>query len=313
MSYKLPAALAAGLAAVAVAVAAPVASAAVTAAPLTIAQNGGTVSFTVTSPAGAGGFNAVLVAPAGSGAATFVATMGYGGWGAAKVGGSTLTCQVTGDQTAAPLTDVPDPVFPADGSSYTWNVPAADLPASFDAKAIVAEDVFDADGCTIDDAHHGVATGMADAQRFPVPAPVVTTPVGTPTPPPAPAPAPAPVVTTPTKPAADPDKDGIKNDWLVGGKPAAAPSAPKVSRTTAHGAVLTLPKAPKGGTIRVFARVAGTGEFKAVTAKVDKKTGKATISGLKAGQRYEIKVVAADKAGRQTQASKAVTVKTKKR
>src|SRR4051794_8364402 len=116
---------------------------------------------------------------------------------------------------------------------------------------------------------------MDGAQRFPIP----PAPVTTPAPAPAPVVTPAPVVAP--KPVADPDKDGIKNDWLVGGKPVSAPKAAKVSGVTAHGATLTLPAAPKGATLKVFVRVAGTGTFKAVAVKVNKKTGKAKLSGLR--------------------------------
>ncbi|WP_445149319.1 fibronectin type III domain-containing protein [Baekduia sp. Peel2402] len=308
MSYKFPAALAAGVAVLAIG--APVASAAVTQAPLTIAQAGDTVSFTIAAPGASPTPDRVIalfVAPADSGKTTFAATIAQGvGAGAATVGGSTADCQVVTGADAQSF-DLLQPEY-AEGTGFTWKVPASFLPASFDAKAVISDDPYGPDGCAPDAQHNGLAATLAGATRWP--APVVTPPVVT-TPAPAPAPAPAPVVAP--KPVADPDKDGIKNDWLVGGQPVAAPKAPKASGVTAHAATLTLPKAPKGGTIRVFVRVAGTGTFKAVTAKVDKKTGKATISGLKANKRYEVKVVAVNKAGQQTQASKAVAVKTKKK
>jgi hypothetical protein len=154
----------------------------------------------------------------------------------------------------------------------------------------------------------GLAVTMAGAQRFP--APVVPPVVVAPAPVPAPAPAPAPVVAP--KPVADPDKDGIKNDWLVGGSPVAAPKAAKVRSVTAHSAKLTLPKAPKDAKIRVFRRVAGTKTFKAVTVTVSKKDGSVTMAGLKPHTKYEVKLVAVNKAGKQTTASKPVTVKTPK-
>ena len=313
MPRKTPVAFAAALATLAVAV--PAASASVTTTPLTITQTGDVVTFSV-SPGGDWGSadgNALLIAPAGSGTTTVAASMGHGGFGAAKVTGSTADCQMVTSSDDTVLTDMPDPTFSDDGSGFSWKIPAADLPASFDAKVVFASD-FSVDGCSPDADHHGIATAMADAQRFPVP-PVVVTPAPVATPAPAPAPAPAPVATPAAAPkvAADPDKDGIKNDWLTGGKPVAAPKAAKVSGVTAHGATLTLPKAPKGATLRVYVRVAGTGAFKAVTVKLNKKTGKATLSGLKAGKRYEVKVVAVNKAGQQTTASKAAVVKTTKK
>lgn len=312
MSYKFPAALASGLAVLAVA--APVASATITAAPLTISQSGDTTSFTIAAPGDAQGADRLIglfVAPAGTGTTTLATTIMQGvGYGAARVTGSTVDCQVVNGANATPL-EVVEPEY-SDAAGFTWKIPTSQLPASFDAKAVIADDP-EHDTCQPDEYNFGIATTMADATRWPIPVTVppivVTVPVPVPTPAPAPAPAPAP---TPTKPAADPDKDGIKNDWLVGGKPVAAPSAPKVSGVTAHGAQLKLPKAPKGGTIRVYVRVAGKGTFKAVTVKVNKKTGKAAVSGLKSGSKYEVKVVAVNKAGKQTAASKAVVVKTAK-
>ncbi|WP_027005971.1 fibronectin type III domain-containing protein [Conexibacter woesei] len=311
MSRKTPVAFAAALATLAVAV--PAASAAVTTTPLTISQSGDVVTFTV-APGGDWGSadgNALLIAPAGSGTTTVAASMGHGGFGAAKVTGSTADCQTLTSSDATMLTDVPDPTFSDDGSGFTWKIPAADLPASFDAKVVFASD-FSADGCSPDADHNGIVTTMADAQRFPVP-PVVVAPAPVVTPAPAPAPAPVATPVAAPKPVADPDKDGIKNNWLVDGKPVAAPKAAKVAGVTAHGATLTLPKAPKGATIRVYVRVAGTGTFKAVTVKINKKTGKATLSGLKAGKHYEVKLVAVNKAGQQTTASKAAVVKTTKK
>jgi hypothetical protein len=306
MPYKTPVAFAAALATLAVAV--PAASATVTAAPLTISQTGDVVSFTATPAAGWGSAdgNALLIAPAGSGTTTLAASIGHGGWGAAKVTGSTAACQTLTSSDATLLTDVPDPTFADDGSSFTWKIPAADLPASFDAKVVLASDFSD-DGCSPDADHHGIATTMDGAQRFPVPPPApVVVPVV------APAPAPAPVLLpAPVKPAADPDKDGIKNDWLEGGKPVAAPKAAKVKGVTAYSTKLALPKAPKGATIRVYRRVAGTGTFRAAAVKAAK-DGSVTMAGLKPHTKYELKLVAVNKAGKQTKASKPVTVKTAK-
>lgn len=298
----------------ALAATAPVASATITSAPLTIAQSGDTVSFTIAAPAESptpDRLIALLVAPAGTGATTVATTMAQGvGAGGAQVTGSTADCQIVNGPNVTPL-DLPVPDY-VEGTGFTWKIPASVLPTSFDAKAVTADD-FVTDACQpagVDG--FGLKVSMADATRWPVPpapAPVVV-PVTPPAPAPVITPAPAPAVPTP---AADPDKDGIKNDWLVGGKPVGAPKPAKVARVTAHAATLTLPKAPKNGKLRVYVRVAGKGTFKAVTVKVNKKTGKATMSGLKAHTRYEVKVVAVNQAGQQTQASKPVVVKTAKK
>src|SRR5690348_4489666 len=120
MTRKTPVAFAAALATLAVA--APAATATVTTAPLSISQTGNVVSFTAT-PSGDWGSadgNALLVAPAGSGATSFAASIGHGGWGAALVSGSTADCQIVNSPGAAPLSDVPEPTFADDGSSFTW-------------------------------------------------------------------------------------------------------------------------------------------------------------------------------------------------
>jgi hypothetical protein len=306
MSYKFPAALATALAALAAT--APVASATVTQAPLTIARAGDDVTFTIAAPGDSptpDRIIALLVAPAGAAGSTFAATLVQGvGAGAAQTTASTAGCQVVAGSTTTPVT-LPETQY-SDATGFTITVPSASLPASFDAKAVIADN-YDTDTCRIEPDNNGVATSMAGAARFAVP------PAPAPAPPaPAPAPAPAPVApAAPVKPAVT-IKDGIKSDWLVGGKPAAAPKPAKVLSVTARSATLTLPKAPTGATIRVYRRAAGTKTFRAVKVTTSKKRGTATISGLKPGTRYEVKLVAVNKAGKQTKASKSVTVKTVK-
>jgi hypothetical protein len=305
MPCKTPVALAAALAALAVA--APAASASIASAPLTIAQSGASVTFTIAAPGESptpDRIIALLVAPADTGTTTVASTLVQGvGEGAAQITGSTASCQVVAGASATPI-EHPEPQYDATG--FTITLPAASLPASFDAKAVIADD-YETDTCQPAPDTNGLAVTMAGAQRFPAPV-VVATPVAVPAP--APAPAPAPVVAP--KPAADPDKDGIKNDWLVGGSPVAAPKAAKVLSVTGRTAKLKLPKAPAGSTIRVFRRVAGTKTFRAVKVTVSKKDGTVKLSGLKPHTRYELKLVAVNKAGKQTKASKAVTLKTAK-
>jgi hypothetical protein len=309
MPYKTPAVLVTAL--VALAAAAPVASATITAAPLTIAKSGDDVAFTIAASGASSTPDrmiALLVAPAGSAGSTFATTIVQGsGEGAAQTTASTGECQVV---TGSSTTMVPPfETQYSDATGFTLNVPASDLPASFDAKAVIVDD-FAADTCQLAPDNTGVATTMAGAARFPVPV-VVPPPVVAPVVVPAPAPVPvAPVM--PPKPPAVVTKDGIKSDWLIGGKPAAAPKAAKVRAVKARSATLTLPKAPKGATIRVYRRVAGTKTFRAVRVKVSKKHGTVTLSGLKPHTRYELKLVAVNKAGQQTKASKSVTVKTTK-
>jgi hypothetical protein len=302
MSYKFPAVLVTAVAALAVAV--PAASATITQAPLTIVQSGTDVAFTIAAPADSPTSDriiALLVAPADSGLETFSYTAVEGvGEGASQTTASTAACQVISGPASTVV--APFPTQYTEGTGFTLTVPSSDLPATFDAKAVIADD-FDTDTCSPADTATGLATTMAGAARFP--APPVVAPVVAPTPAPvvpvvAPAPTPAPVVT----------KDGIKSDWLVAGKPVAAPKAAKVSSVTAHSATLALPKAPKGATIRVYRRVAGTKTFRVV--KVTTKHGKVTMSGLRPHTRYELKLVAVNKAGKQTNASKSVTVKTPK-
>jgi hypothetical protein len=133
-------------------------------------------------------------------------------------------------------------------------------------------------------------------------------PVATPVPD---APAPAPVVVTVKKPVKDLDGDGILNTWLISGKPAPAPAAPKavVSGTKVK---LALPTAPKGAThVRVY-RADGKGAFKAVRT-VSTKVKSYTDTKTKAGHTYKYKIVAVNATGNQSAASKTVTAKVTKK
>ncbi|HEY4098638.1 MAG TPA: fibronectin type III domain-containing protein [Baekduia sp.] len=293
----------------ALAVAVPAASATITQAPLTIVQSGSDVTFTIAAPGESptpDRMISLLVAPADAGLETFSYTAVEGsGEGASQTTASTAACQAINGSAA---TDVPQfETHYTEGTGFVLTVPSSDLPATFDAKAVTLDD-FETDTCAPDDTNVGIATTMAGAQRFPAPPvapPVVAPVVVAPTPPPV-----VPVAPVAPKPAPVVTKDGIKSDWVVAGKPVAAPKAAEVSSVTAHSATLTLPKAPKGATIRVYRRVAGTKTFRVI--KVTTKHGKVTMSGLKPHTRYEVKLVAVNKAGKQTNASKSVTVKTPK-
>jgi hypothetical protein len=113
----------------------------------------------------------------------------------------------------------------------------------------------------------------------------------------------------PKPPSGDPDHDGIKNTWLHNGKPVAAPKPAKLAGIGPHTVKLRLPKAPKGVKLAVYLRT-GHGAFKKVA--VSAKGGSVTIKHLHAHTRYQVKVVKVNKAGKQSAASKAITVKTKK-
>jgi hypothetical protein len=143
-------------------------------------------------------------------------------------------------------------------------------------------------------------------------APVVTPPVN-PQPPVHPTDPKTPVNPTDPKTPVNPtdkDGDGIRNDWLVHGKPAAAPSKPKARRTTSKSVTVKLPKASKGTKIAVYFRT-GKGKFVKAKGKVTKKH-ELTIKGLKKNTAYEIKTVKV-KGGKQSAASKPIKVKTKKK
>jgi hypothetical protein len=108
---------------------------------------------------------------------------------------------------------------------------------------------------------------------------------------------------------ADPDGDGIRNDWLVAGKPAPAPARPTIKTITATSMKVKLPTAPKGTGIAVYLRAAG-GRFARVIGKADKH-GVLTIKRLKRHTTYELRLVTV-KSGKQSAASKSLKVKTHK-
>ncbi|MCW3003868.1 MAG: hypothetical protein JWQ20_3166 [Conexibacter sp.] len=135
----------------------------------------------------------------------------------------------------------------------------------------------------------------------------------------APAAAPAPVVTPAphvvapivTKDPSDTDGDGIKNTWLVGGKPAAAPARP-TAHVTSSAVKLTLPRAPKGAKkVRVY-RADGKGGYKLVKT-VSAKGGSFTDKSVKSGHTYKYKTVAVNAKGQQGKASSAVKAVVKKK
>ena len=107
---------------------------------------------------------------------------------------------------------------------------------------------------------------------------------------------------------ADPDTDGIANDWLIGGQPAPAPAKPKAGKITPTAVTVKLPKAPKGTSLAVYLRAAN-GRFVKVKAKPNKQ-GVLTIKGLKKRTRYEVTIVKV-KDGKQSAASTPLKVKTK--
>jgi hypothetical protein len=126
------------------------------------------------------------------------------------------------------------------------------------------------------------------------------TPTPTPTPPtpPTPTPTPKPV---PTKPSS-----GLPAvTWLIGGKPAKAPSAPHV-KLSGHTLVLSLPKHHGGVvTYRVYRRTAN-GKYVKVGAV---RGGQLVERHLKTGVKYTFAVVAVNAHGKVTKASKPVSVK----
>ena len=128
------------------------------------------------------------------------------------------------------------------------------------------------------------------------------------TPPPAPVNPPTP--TTPVNPI-DLDGDGIDNGWLIGGKPAPAPRAPK-ARVTGNSVKLALAAAPKGAKKTRIYRADGKGRYTLVTTLAPKSKS-FTDKKVKPGHTYKYKVVAVNAKGQQGQASKAVTAKTKKK
>jgi hypothetical protein len=107
---------------------------------------------------------------------------------------------------------------------------------------------------------------------------------------------------------ADPDGDGIRNDWLIAGRPAPAPARPTARTLTSTSVTVKLPKAPKGTTLAVYVRAAG-GAFARVTGTPNAR-GQLTIKRLKRNTTYELELVEV-KAGKQSAASKLLKVKTK--
>ncbi len=127
-----------------------------------------------------------------------------------------------------------------------------------------------------------------------------------------PAAAPPVTPTTPTTPTVktDPDGDGIKNTWLIGGKPAPAPGTPKAS--VVDGDVkLKLKPAPKGAKkIRVY-RADGKGGYKLVKTLAPKRKS-FTDTKVKPGHTYKYKTVGVNAKGQQGKASETATAKVKK-
>jgi hypothetical protein len=137
----------------------------------------------------------------------------------------------------------------------------------------------------------------------------VTAPAAAPAGPATPAtPATPAVPATPSK--IDPDGDGIKNTWLINGKAAPAPAAPKAS--AAGGAVkLALGKAGKQAKkVRVY-RATGKGKFTLV-ATVKPKAKSFTDKKVKPGKTYRYKTVAVNAKGQQGAASKQAVAKVRK-
>ena len=131
--------------------------------------------------------------------------------------------------------------------------------------------------------------------------------------PPATAPVTPTIPTTPTTPAVktDPDGDGIKNTWLIGGNPAPAPGTPKAS--VVDGKVkLKLKAAPKGAKkVRVY-RADGKGGYKLVKTLAPK-SRTFTDKKVKPGHTYKYKTVGVNAKGQQGKASKTATAKVKKK
>ncbi len=107
---------------------------------------------------------------------------------------------------------------------------------------------------------------------------------------------------------ADPDGDGIRNDWLIAGRPAPAPARPTARTVTSTSVTIKLPKASNGTTLAVYVRTAG-GAFAKITGKRTTR-GELTIKHLKHNTRYEIELVTV-KAGKQSAATTPLKVKTK--
>jgi hypothetical protein len=125
-------------------------------------------------------------------------------------------------------------------------------------------------------------------------------------PPAAPAAAPAPVA-APVARIADPDGDGIKNTWIVGGKPARAPGAPK-ARSAGRTVTLTIGSLPgRAAKLRVY-RAEGRGRYKLVKT-LSAKARAFTDKGVKPGRTYSYKTLGVNAKGQQGAASRKATVK----
>jgi hypothetical protein len=133
----------------------------------------------------------------------------------------------------------------------------------------------------------------------------------------APAAASAPAATTPVAPVAkpvvvkaDPDGDGIENTWLIAGKAAPSPAAPKAS-VSGGNVKLKLGKPVKNAKkVRVF-RAKGKGAYKLVKT-LGSKTAAFTDRSVKRGVTYSYKTVAVNAKGQQSKASAKTVVKVKK-
>lgn len=128
--------------------------------------------------------------------------------------------------------------------------------------------------------------------------------------------APAAPVVAPLAPAAkpavtaDPDGDGITNTWLIAGKPAPSPVAPKAS-VSGGNVKLKLGKPVKNAKkVRVF-RASGKGAYKLVKT-LGSKTAAFTDRSVKRGVTYSYKTVAVNAKGQQSKASAKTVVKVKK-
>ena len=130
------------------------------------------------------------------------------------------------------------------------------------------------------------------------------------------APVAAPVIVTPAAPKApavkaDPDGDGIKNTWFVGGKPAPAPSTPKARLVGGNVKLKLGAPLKKASKVRVY-RAIGKGAFKLVKT-LSAKAKSFTDKKVKPGKTYTYKTVAVNAKGQQSKASKKATVKVGKR
>jgi len=133
----------------------------------------------------------------------------------------------------------------------------------------------------------------------------------------APAAASAPAAATPVAPVAkpvvvktDPDGDGIENTWLIAGKAAPSPAAPKAS-VSGGNVKLELGKPVKNAKkVRVF-RAKGKGAYKLVKT-LGSKTAAFTDRSVKRGVTYSYKTVAVNAKGQQSKASAKTVVKVKK-